>query len=225
MKTYLASLLFLICCIGIKAQESSTKNESSGKFYLLGGVHFINTDNLNSRLTANENPELGSLYSSYGVGASWQTGRWIFGGEAMSLSGSETDGPFAENINISATVGLGYFYAGYAVVDAGKFRLIPRLGIGGSGITVLINEKAETTLDDYLEGRSANNLRTGGALVHGSIKLGWMLSEHWDLNLDLGYNHAFEGEWDTSFGALTESVKDGIGGAYAQLAIGYIINL
>ncbi len=205
------------------AQEHAEKPKH-GKFYALGGVHFFETANLNQKLAANDIPELNPVYASYGIGAAWQSGKWLFGAEAMSLSGSGTHGETTNDIKVSATIGMGYLYTGYRVLDSGKCYLTPRIGIGGSGVTVLINQKSETTLDGFLSERSANNLKTGGALIHSGLKLGFRLSNHWDMNLDLGYNFAIANKWDASYGSLTESVEDGIGGAFMHITIGYVFN-
>lgn len=218
----------LMSAMTLNAQDNTSEPATSGKFYVVGGVHYINTVNLNKQLVANGLPELGKVYSAYGFGGCWRTGKWTFGGEGMSLSGSEVDNDeddqSAGDVKLSATVGMGYLYVGYTVLESGQFHLTPTLGVGGSGVTLLMNYKSETTLDDFLSGTSANNLTTGGALIHSGVKFGYLFSDHWDLNLDIGYNYGIGNEWNTSYGELSESVKDGIGGAYAQITFGYVFN-
>ncbi|MFT6175947.1 MAG: hypothetical protein ACJAZC_001089 [Cryomorphaceae bacterium] len=57
------------------------------------------------------------------------------------------------------------------VLETGRFHIIPIIGAGAIGVTVLINHNSETFVDDFLSDKNANNLTKGGENVHSGLKL------------------------------------------------------
>lgn len=208
------------------AQEKNTNELNRGKLYLLTGVQYVSLSNLNKELKVNGFPEIRNFQSYYGYGGCWQSGNWIFGGEGYFMaSGEEGDQQSQDDIHISTRSGMGYFYLGYSVLNSERFYLTPKLGIGGSGMDVQINHKAETNLDNIFSNNYSNNITTGGALIHSGVKIGFIWGQHWGFNVDVGYNYGIANDWNIANGSLTESVKDGIGGAFAQISLGYLLNV
>ena len=209
----------------IYAQADSEEKKGSGKLYALAGIQYNEFGNINKILKDNAFPQIGKFNSYYGYGACWIQNKWVFGGEGYHLSNdndNDEETPSNENIQFSCSGGLGYLYIGYSIIETDNFYFTPRIGAGGGGMKVQINQNAQTTLENLFTENHSNNLEIDAALIHSAVEIGFMLSYHWDFNFNIGYNHGISSSWKLANGTLRESVKDKIGGAFAQLTIGYI---
>lgn len=219
--------LLAVSVFGISSSlgQDTDEKKNKGKLYVLAGVQHINVDNINTVLKSHDLPQVNKFHSYYGYGGSWQTDNWILGGEGYHMNtGEDYDQASDDNTKetqLSTIGGIGYFYLGYSVINKEGFYLTPRIGVGGGGMNIQINEYTETSLDSLLSSNSSINLTTGGAILHSGLKFGFVLGKHWDFNLDAGYNYGFATKWNVPYGELTESVEDAIGGAFAQVTIGY----
>lgn len=140
-----------------------------GAAYLSIGGSAIGTEELDTRLEAGGYPSFGSSAVGIAIGAHRIfAGGLMLGGEwnGLGMGGEEHEGR-----DVALGGGYGTLGVGYAAELSPRFRIYPRLGVGGGGMGLWIESSdAEVEFDDVLadpDGQSDPRRET--VLSHGGV--------------------------------------------------------
>lgn len=206
-------LLLIIFNSGVFAQS---ENKLNNNLYLLSGIQYIGANNLNSVLKNDALPLISNWQYYMGIGGNDELGKWIIGGEGYLMFSDEEQ----NSTRLQLLGGMGYFYAGYKLVNFEKLALLPKVGIGGAGLNIQLNQRSTSvqSLDDFLSDNHSNNLTNGNWISHFGIKGIVFISKTFDIQFDSGYNLGWGGTWKAENNNLSDSVEDKIGGFFFQVS-------
>src|SRR5450432_2843289 len=122
-----------------------------------GGAMVLDLGPLNDRLSANgyaaKLPLVFPILGGQGFGL---FGRFLIGGSGAGLLARSVDGP--DDTKVSASGAWGTFDFGYQLLRVNGFLVAPVISLGGYGMDVAINSKADESFDDAIttHNRGAN---------------------------------------------------------------------
>jgi hypothetical protein len=196
-----------------------------------GGAMLMDMSSLNDRLASNgygkKLPLVLPILGGEGFGL---FGHFLIGGSGAGLLARSVDGP--DNSKVSASGAWGTFDFGYQLLRVNGFLVAPVISLGGYGMDVAINSKADESFDDAIttHNRGANltshGFLTGVSVVAKTIVIG--RNAHvanarsgWSLGLRLGalYGIPYKG-WKSDDASITGGPTFGLRGGYAALSIG-----
>ena len=196
-----------------------------------GGVMLMDMGPLNDRLVANGyGKKLPLTFPMLGGQGFGLFGHFLLGGSGASLLARSVDGP--DGSKISASGAWGTFDFGYQLLRVNGFLLAPVLSLGGYGMDVAINSKADDSFDDTLatHNRGANltshGFLGGVSVIAKTIVIG--RNAHvadarsgWSLGMRVGalYGIPYKG-WRSDDAAITGGPTFGLRGGYAALSLG-----
>src|ERR1700754_1374633 len=119
-----------------------------GAAFIAAGRAHIATSELDDRLRADGYPTFGQSPRSAGIGAyRILSNHWMLGAE---LTGLSTEQKPHQGREVAVAGGYATLGVGYMKAISPRFRLYPRLGIGGGGVTLWIESADTTTFDAVL---------------------------------------------------------------------------
>jgi len=200
-----------------------------------GGVALFDMASVNDRLSQNgygkSLPILFPILGGQGFGL---LGHFLIGGSGAGVLARSVDGPTGPggDTKISASGAWGTVDLGYQLLRVNGFLLAPVISLGGYGMSLDINSKADESFDDATKNptRGASLTRhgfVGGiSLIAKTIVIG--RNAHvadarsgWSLGLRVGglYSIPTRG-WKSDDAAITGGPTFGLRGGYAALSIG-----
>jgi hypothetical protein len=197
--------------------------------YFQAGYSFMDFDNFNSALVEAGIPEIGNGSVSLGGGGHYIFRRFLIGGEGNGLIGSSS---VSDNYSVRHGGGMGFFNAGYIVLQRPLYMVYPILGIGGGGYSVTITDRSAQSgsLQEVLD-----NPRQQAMLSKGSFMLNFSLGADLFVLADrtrqgtggfivgvrAGYLLSFDkDEWLLDNHSLTDGTNTNISGPFIRLIIG-----
>jgi hypothetical protein len=197
-----------------------------------GGAMVLDMGPLNDRLTGNSNngvklPLVFPILGGQGFGL---FGHFLIGGSGTGLLARSVDG--ADGSKISASGAWGTFDFGYQLLRVNGFLVAPVLSLGGYGMDVTVDSKADASFNDALQTHNRGASLTshgflgGISLVAKTIVIG--RNAHvadarsgWALGLRLGglYGIPYKG-WKSDGATINGGPTFGLRGAFAALSIG-----
>lgn len=223
-------ILSIACAIPAAAQddqEEPTFEENQGRGYFMFGVHFLDIDDLNTRLASLGYAKFPTHFYTIGGGAHGilESGI-VIGGEGHALlSQKETTGTFKTALG----GGYGFFNVGYVVYQQNDFTVYPLLGIGGGSVTMKITDSEAPLFDEVIgDPKRSTELSTGGFLLDMAVGLDYLFQVGEDerdggimIGLRAGYTFSpSDSDWEMNGNEINGGPDFGVTGPYVRLMIG-----
>lgn len=202
----------------------TTTGPPKGMSAIAFGVQGMDVDALNASLRANGFPAMHSTSVVAGLATSIRIARWelSFSGGQI-LGGREESSAWRTELSGQALL-VG---AGFALVDAGRWRVIPNVGVGLSRVGFHVEERrggtVDSTLTDPLRG---TDLSGQSGIWHAGVgleyRLGRFTGQKVGLGIRVGYARMFGStSWRADGNALSDGPRAGIGGPYARVGLSF----
>ncbi|MCK9268943.1 MAG: hypothetical protein WC271_01325 [Bacteroidales bacterium] len=227
-------MLVMIFSFVATSQAFSQSDEPPAKVYggigyFQAGYSFMDFNDLNNAFVQAGIPEINNGSVSLGGGGHYIFRRFLIGGEGNGLIGSRTAN---ENFSVRHSGGMGFFNAGYIVLQRPLYTVYPILGIGGGGysVTIIDRNAATASLQEVLD-----NPHQQAELSKGSFMLNFSVGADLFVFADrtqqgtggfvvgvrAGYLLAFDtDEWRLDDYSFTDGTNTSISGPFIRLIIG-----
>lgn len=180
------------------------------------GGNFLNFDQLNQNLIANEYASLPSSLLSVGLGLYRERGRFIYGGELYNYMISESD---LANQDASIAYHYAIFRTGWVVFRQENSLLVyPNIGVGG-GLGILKTRPNTEPLPE--------RFNSAGVMFDAAISLSKFKPLDLDgkyqleLGVSLGYMRTLDNMWNvTGLTQTDDSISVNPDGFYFKLSLG-----
>ena len=225
------SLLALLLAVPAAAQndeeEEATFEETQGRGYFSFGVHFLDIDDLNDRLSNQGYTEFPTYFYTIGGGGHGILENGIVvGGEGHAImERDETTGTFETSLG----GGYGFFNLGYAVYQQNNLSVYPMLGIGGGSVSMKITDSEAPLFDDVLaDPKRSAELSTGGFLFDIAVGLDYLFTvgttqEEGGFMFGFKAGYTFspsDNDWKMNGNEINGGPDFGITGPYIRLMVG-----
>ncbi|MEL6254783.1 MAG: hypothetical protein AAFR87_22415 [Bacteroidota bacterium] len=180
------------------------------------GGNFLNFDQLNQNLVANEYASLPSSLLSVGLGLYKERGRFIYGGELYNYMISESD---LANQDASIAYHYALFRTGWVVYRQENSLLVyPNIGVGG-GLGIL---KTRPNTEPLPERFNSSGLMFDAAITLSKFKpLDLDGKYQLELGVSLGYMRTLNNMWNiTGLTQTDDSISVNPDGFYFKLSLG-----
>lgn len=180
------------------------------------GGNFLNYDQLNQNLIANDYASLPSSLFSLGLGLYRQHGRFIWGGELYNYMLSESD---LANQDASLAYHYGLLRTGWVVYrQDNSFLVYPNIGVGG-GMAIL---KTRPNTEPQPERFTSTGVMFDAALTVSKFRpLDLEGKYQLELGLSLGYMRTLDNMWKVSgLNQTDDSLSVNPDGFYFKLILG-----
>jgi hypothetical protein len=137
--------------------------QDSGRGYFQAGLHWLELDALNDRLTFYGIPSFDDHFLTLGGGGHVEIDRLLLGAEGHGLLGQTESSP---GFSHELSGGYGFFNVGGVIIRDNDFRVFGLVGLGGGGFELETTERALLTWDDVMA-----NPRRGAELTVGGVML------------------------------------------------------
>lgn len=202
----------------------TTTGPPKGSSAIAFGVQGMEVGALNSALRANGFPTMRSTSVVAGLATSIRIARWelSFSGGQI-LGGREESSAWRTELSGQALL-VG---AGFALIDAGRWRVIPNVGVGLTRVGFHVEEKRGGTVDSTLTDPLRGTDLSGQTWIwHSGVgveyKLGRWTGQKVGLGLRVGYAKLLgETDWRADGNALSAGPRAGVEGAYARLGFSF----
>lgn len=202
----------------------TTTGPPKGTSAIAFGVQGMDVDALNASLRAAGFPEMRSTAVVAGLATSLRLGRWdlSFSGGSI-LGGREESGAWRTELSGQALL-VG---AGYALVDAGRWRVVPNAGTGLTRVGFHVEERRGGTVDSTLTDPLRGTDLSGQTWIwHAGLgveyRLGRLTGQKVGLGLRVGYAALLGStSWRADGNTLSAGPRAGVGGPYARLGLSF----
>jgi hypothetical protein len=190
------------------------------------GIQGMEVADFNTALRANGFPTMKGSVIISGLTSAIRIGRWdlAFSGGAI-LGGRDESSTWRTELSGQAIlVGVGL-----ALVDKGRWRVVPNAGVGLTRVGFHVEQKrggtVDSTLADPLRG---TDLSGQTAVWHAGLgvdyKLGRWTGQKIGLGLRVGYAKQFGGTtWRADRNDLSSGPRAGVGGPYVRLGFSFAL--
>ncbi|HEX6589219.1 MAG TPA: hypothetical protein VF039_09360 [Longimicrobiales bacterium] len=165
------------------------QQDRSARLYVLGGYAQVQLDEMNARLASLPEPysPVSEDLVLFGGGLHGRIDRWILGVEVATLHSIE-EGEMGDERTASLSGMTGTFGFGYSILQSRRFDFYPLVQVGGTGATLLVEERDDPTWDELL-GDPGRTSSLSTILFHGAAGAGM------DLTFDNGFFIGVRGTW------------------------------
>jgi hypothetical protein len=225
----LAVLSLAVLPSALRAQlfgpPDTTTGPPRGTSAISFGVQAMEVDAFNVLLRANGFPTMNQSSVVSGLTSSIRVGRWdlAFTGGAIMGGHDESASWRTELSGQAILVGVGF-----ALVDAGRWRVVPNGGVGLTRVGFHVEERRGGSVDSALaDPLRGTDLSGQTAVWHAGLvdyKLGKWSGQKVGLGLRVGYAKLLgDTDWRADDNDLSDGPKAGVGGPYARLGFSFAL--
>ena len=204
----------------------TTTGPPKGSTSIVFGVQSLDVDAFNAVLRANGFPTMNETVVVSGLTSSIRLGRWdlSFSGGAILGGRHEATTWRTELSGQALMVG-----ADFALIDAGRWRVVPNVGVGLTRIGFHVEQRRGGTVDSALaDPLRGTDLSGQTGIWHAGLgvdyKLGRFTGQKVGLGLRVGYaRHFGDTDWRADLNDLSSGPRAGVGGPYARLGFSFAL--
>ena len=213
------------------SQIPLTENGSKkGYTYLIGGIRYIDLNDLNNTLTEHNYPQFSNIFLTAGIGHRLIYKSWFVDTEGRSVISKNTTHGNYETYLYANWIYLN-FDIGRIIYHNEKINLYPMFGMGGAEVNFSIVERNPVIFDSVLTNPSRGiNLKRRSLMIYAAFGADYFISlfkeqEHQTglvVGLRTGYSYSpYQFSWKTENIEIKDGPSLGITGPFIELTLGY----